>query len=220
MACKKFEVSVNSTKVLFEDRFVTAAQIISASGQDYAVIEQVFSGGERKIILKDEQVDLGAPGVERFEAYSECDVHYFNLNNELRAIGERNANVQEIIERGGKFPAKDFALVETISDIESILIDSKEKVTFEKGCKRNFFTFPKDQVYTFKVDKGKFVTEKTSLTGEEILLTAGLTPVNEYELIQKFCGKKRERIELGDVVDLTVPGIEKFVSIPLDQREG
>lgn len=220
MQCSKFKITINNTTLSFEDRVVTASKILDALGCNYSILEQIFSGGQRKIIGNSDDVDLGAPGIERFEAYTADGSYYFFLNNELRVTGEKSSGVEEIVKRGGKFPATDFVLVETLSEIESVLLDPKDKVIFEKGRKRKFITFPKDQVYTFKVDKGKFVTEKTSLTGEEILLAAGLTPVNEYELIQKFCGKKRERIELEDVVDLTVPGIEKFVSIPLDQREG
>lgn len=57
-------------------------------------------------------------------------------------------------------------------------------------------------------------------TGEEILILAGKTPVNRFQLNQSSKGGKVIKILLTQTVCFTEPGIEKFMTIPLDQTEG
>lgn len=79
---------------------------------------------------------------------------------------------------------------------------------------------PKNQKYRIKVDREKFVVNEECLTGREILELAGKVPPEQFQLRQKLRGGQVEKIGLEEKVDLTVPGIEKFITIPLDQTEG
>jgi hypothetical protein len=45
-------------------------------------------------------------------------------------------------------------------------------------------------------------------------------PPERYRLDQKLRDGTIKKIELNDVVDLTLPGLERFMTIPLDQTEG
>lgn len=74
--------------------------------------------------------------------------------------------------------------------------------------------------YSFRVDKQKFTVDQETTTGLEILELAQKTPPERYQLNQKFRGGAVETVSLNDVVDLTCPGLEKFMTIPLDQRGG
>jgi len=58
------------------------------------------------------------------------------------------------------------------------------------------------------------------MTGREILTLAGKIPPESFQLRQKLKGGTVRKIGLDDNVDFTEPGVEKFMTIPLDQTEG
>ena len=78
---------------------------------------------------------------------------------------------------------------------------------------------PKGMIYKFKVDRAHFETEQECLTGREILTLAGKNPYNRFQLNQKFHGSVK-KVEYDEKVDFTTPGVERFMTLPLDQTEG
>jgi len=78
---------------------------------------------------------------------------------------------------------------------------------------------PKGRRYRIRVDKQHIVFEKETVTGREILERAGKDPAR-FRLDQKLRGGQTKKIELTDEVDLTTPGIERFMTLPLDSQEG
>jgi len=79
----------------------------------------------------------------------------------------------------------------------------------------------KPEGYKFKVDKEKFESDEKCITGLEILQKAGVDDVSKFGLYQKLKGKPMERIEdLTAAIDLSKKGIERFVTLPLEQQEG
>lgn len=79
---------------------------------------------------------------------------------------------------------------------------------------------PKAKKYIIRVDKTKFTVEVTEMTGREVLTLAGKTPVEQYKLTQKMHGGAAKTIGLDDTVDFTEPGVERFMTLKLDQTEG
>lgn len=79
---------------------------------------------------------------------------------------------------------------------------------------------PKASRYRIRVDKTVIVVDGPTITGREILSKAGRVPPERYQLDQKLRDGSIKKIGLNDVVDLTTPGIERFLTIPLDQTEG
>lgn len=73
--------------------------------------------------------------------------------------------------------------------------------------------------WTFRVDKENFTVDHPDYTGREVLEKAGKTPVEQYILILSGHGHPRE-IGLDEPVDLSVPGVEQFRTIPRECREG
>lgn len=64
---------------------------------------------------------------------------------------------------------------------------------------------------------GDYVESLNSkITGKEILETAGLLPVTDYELLIKINEKGFEPIELSEKIDLKSPGVEGFEAKPYD----
>ncbi len=79
---------------------------------------------------------------------------------------------------------------------------------------------PKEKRYRIKIDREVFVVEKECMTGRELLVLAGKNPPEKYQLNLKLKGGKVEPINLDEKVCFTKPGVEKFMTLPLDQTEG
>jgi hypothetical protein len=78
----------------------------------------------------------------------------------------------------------------------------------------------KDQQYKIMVDRQQIPVEKECLTGREILTLAGKLPVERFQLNMRIKGGKVSKVGYEQTVCLSEPGLEKFMTIPLDQTEG
>lgn len=74
--------------------------------------------------------------------------------------------------------------------------------------------------YKVQIDKRYFETKIPLLTGRELLELADRKPAKQYAIYLKPKGGQPQRIELDQKVDLSEPGVERFVTLPLDQTEG
>ena len=73
--------------------------------------------------------------------------------------------------------------------------------------------------YLFKVNDRKGVSEKTKITGAEILTATKFTPPENFALSMKR-GKHWVPVKLKEEVDLRQPGIEIFRANPKDATDG
>lgn len=73
--------------------------------------------------------------------------------------------------------------------------------------------------YQIRIDKQHFELEVPCITGRELLALVGKVPENT-RLIQRLHGGQARPVPPDDVVDLTDPGVERFMTLPLDQTEG
>lgn len=74
--------------------------------------------------------------------------------------------------------------------------------------------------YLITVDRQKFKVKEECMKGREILILAGKTPPERFQLNQRFRGGKVVKVGYDEKVCFTAPGVEKFMTIPLDQTEG
>ena len=58
------------------------------------------------------------------------------------------------------------------------------------------------------------------MTGRELLELADKKPAEGYAIYLKVKGGQPQRIDLDQKIDLSQPGVERFVTLPLDQTEG
>jgi len=79
---------------------------------------------------------------------------------------------------------------------------------------------PRARRYRIKIDKDYYNVDKKSMTGRELLLLASKNPPERFMISQKPHGGPPKQIKLDESVDFTTPGIEKFLTLPLDQTEG
>jgi hypothetical protein len=97
--------------------------------------------------------------------------------------------------------------------------DGSEVIDLESYAKAGR-TPPAGQHYRIRVDKQQIVVDASTITGREILRLAGKQPPERYRLDQKLTGGRTVKVELNQTVDLTTPGVERFMTLPLDQTEG
>lgn len=73
--------------------------------------------------------------------------------------------------------------------------------------------------YRIRIDRERFVVDEPCLTGAQILALVDRSP-SEFLLSQKLRGGEVRKIGPDDKVDLTKPGVERFMTLPLDPTEG
>lgn len=101
---------------------------------------------------------------------------------------------------------------EIIMNNESTIIDIEEFSKSGEGI-------PKGQRYRIRIDKTHYEVDSETISGRELLLLAGKTNPEQYMIHQKTRGALVE-IDLTDVVDLTKPGLERFITQAKDATEG
>ncbi|MDB5584492.1 MAG: Multiubiquitin [Bradyrhizobium sp.] len=79
---------------------------------------------------------------------------------------------------------------------------------------------PKAHRYAFRVNKKRVVTEEPVPTREEILTLAGFTPPADYRLRLKRGKGDPLEVQPGQHVDLTEPGVERFIANKLHVQDG
>jgi len=79
---------------------------------------------------------------------------------------------------------------------------------------------PSHEHYKIVVDKQVFEWNQPTITGRQVLKLAGKLPVDQYALYLKIPDGQPERVALDRVFDLRLPGMDKFLTLPLDQTEG
>jgi len=79
---------------------------------------------------------------------------------------------------------------------------------------------PPAKAYKVKIDHESFIFETRFVTGRDLLVKAGKTPPEHYEIEKRVHGGVYVPVGLEETVDLGEPGIEVFETFPLDETEG
>lgn len=79
---------------------------------------------------------------------------------------------------------------------------------------------PRARRYRIRIDKKKYDVEVSGMTGRELLTLAGKLPPDGYMITEKLHGGQTNRIGLDERADFTKQGVERFMTLPLDQTEG
>lgn len=79
---------------------------------------------------------------------------------------------------------------------------------------------PLAKIYRIRIDKQKYDVNASSLTGRELLELAGKCPPERHMISEKMHGGHAQKIGLDERADFTRHGVERFMTLPLDQTEG
>lgn len=110
------------------------------------------------------------------------------------------------------------SLTRVLSGELNIVNETDEPIDVETLLKAGL-PIPSSNKYLVKIDGKKVIISQFGPTGKE-LLAAVNKDATKFELIQKFTLGRTEKVEINERVDLRVCGVEKFVTIPLDQTNG
>ena len=88
------------------------------------------------------------------------------------------------------------------------------------GRKGGHDRHPHARRYVIRIDKTKYTVNVSQMTGRQVLELAEKVPPDQYKLTQKFHGCGARTIGLDEVVDFRAPGVERFMTLKLDQTEG
>lgn len=102
------------------------------------------------------------------------------------------------------------------AEMVEIMVEIVEIEVFGRENRRP----PPAKAYKVKIDHDYYIFEKRRVSGRELLLKAGKTPPEHYEIEKRVHGGKYVPVGLDEVVDLGEPGIEVFETFPLDETEG
>lgn len=94
-----------------------------------------------------------------------------------------------------------------------------DEVDIEEYAKRGERPPPAHR-YRVRIDREKFVLTTPNPTGSALLTVAGKVPPERFSLTQRLHGGAVRPIALDEHVDVTQPGVERFMTLPLDQTEG
>ncbi len=110
-------------------------------------------------------------------------------------------------------------LEEKVERLEELVEELLEEVEIEEWGKRNERP-PRAKRYIIRIDKVKYTVHVSHMTGRELLKLAGKVPPEKFSISQKLHGGHVKPIGLDEEVDFTRHGVERFMTLPLDQTEG
>lgn len=174
------------------------------------------------------------------------DKYNLKIDREVYTVDKSTLTGKEILELCGKTPFNRWLLNLRLKGGIVRKVDYEESVDLTNPGIEKFMTLPMDQTdgeshetiidledyskndkkvpaessYRIKIDRDKFVVHKQTITGKELLEIAGKTPCSRWLLNLRIKGGIVKPIGYDEVVDLTLPGIEKFMTLPLDQTDG
>jgi len=103
---------------------------------------------------------------------------------------------------------------------ELLEIEIADEIIDIEECAKAGRKPPRARAYRIRIDKQLYTVKVPAMTGRELLTLAGKIPVTSYMISQKFRGGQAKKIGLDEKADFTTPGVERFMTLPLDQTEG
>lgn len=79
---------------------------------------------------------------------------------------------------------------------------------------------PPNKRYRIRIDKEHYIVAVVAMTGRQLLELARKVPPDRYEIRQKLRGGELKKIGLDEETRFDAPGVERYVTLPLDQTEG
>ena len=199
-------------------QYMTGAQLKELAGIPLAT--ELFLSIARpykdELIENEKSVNLARPEIENFFVKKKL---HFSIDGKPFTWYKQFIQGFQIRELGNIPPELDIYL-DIKEGWEDDLITDDEVVDLARPGKEKFITKPVPVKFTVIIDRQNFTVKQECMTGKEILILAGKTPPERFQLNQRYRGGKVVKIAYDQTVCFTEPGIEKFMTIPLDQTEG
>lgn len=196
-------------RVFIEDPVPTGRQILEASNlfptEDYMLLMRQTSGMLEEINLS-ETIDVYQQGVEQFIAFESDRIFYFELNGRRMPWG--TSQISENALRSIGNVQSDLALWLSHRNTEDQMLNEGDNVDLsEKGLEK---IYSKPRPWKLNVHGVLITSDEPTILASEAMQLAGFDASEEWNLILKVKGEPKKPISINDVIDLSLPGVEKL----------
>lgn len=193
--------------------------------------EYIIIHGEENIFSGDVSPDIGENPNVRIPVCPQFNGGRLELSagkakisgGELRKYDTALSKSKLFVDLSGQvdvFIEDEFVLVIQSSDCYfTAPIDSNEDIDLEECAKADRKPPKGQKAYKIKVDREKLRVDKHIIEGREILALVNKIP-DGWRLDQKLRGGRRKRIESDEMVDLSLPGVERFETVMKQAQQG
>lgn len=135
------------------------------------------------------------------------------MNNSKEQTETAVNDDQQSLTRKSDSETRENELLEEVTELLEEIVDLEEYALANR-CP------PHARRYRIRIDKNKYEVDVAAMTGRQLLTLAGKLPVTNYMISQKFHGGQPRKLGLDEKASFITPGVERFMTLPLDQTEG
>lgn len=161
------------------------------------------------------------------------DIFKFKIDGKMYEVATPCMIGCELLKLAGKSCDTHELRMKTAGNI-MVKIECDQSVDLRHPGLEKFVTLPLEQqegedVETFKghgpkikikIDGKIYEVDCTSMTGKELLELAGKNPYTKYGISKRMKGNELIPVGYEEEVNLSEPGLEKFITLPYEQTEG
>jgi multiubiquitin len=143
----------------------------------------------------------------------EKNKYRIKVNEHFYLFEQKIITGKEVLKKSGNIPVECFTLYQKFKKCDFEKIDLNEEVDLsKKGIER--FVVKEAEVFHYFVDDEPETTDQKELTPKQILELAGITPVEDYYIIQIFADGNQESYQNSSdtIIKMTCPAM-KFISV-------
>ncbi len=180
-------------------------------------MQQIISSGDDR---KTHEGNGAALGEERFHhAAYRILVADDQMNERYLDINDPVPTGRQIIQAVSLRPIDDFSIYAILpsGEFEDLRLDETYDLR-ARGVER-FVVFQTDRAFKFTIDDGQLEWGKPNISGRVLKKLANV-PVDTYHVYLEVRGGQDILIRDADLIDLSKPGIERFITVICDTTEG
>ncbi|MEZ5606258.1 MAG: multiubiquitin domain-containing protein [Burkholderiaceae bacterium] len=134
-----------------------------------------------------------------------------------QVVGDPVVTGSQILAAAGARPASDFLVFQVLRDGALEVVRPEETVDLRSAGAEKFLVFRSDRSFRFFLDERAFDWGASHISGGTIKRLAGV-PAEATDVWLDAAGGNDRVIENREMVDLTQPGAERFVTRPIQIR--
>ncbi|MFL9977640.1 multiubiquitin domain-containing protein [Paraburkholderia graminis] len=201
-----------------DDLTPTGAQIAQAAGfhrTDVVSVLLLLSTGELEDVRPTEVVDLSRR-VGHFIVV-ESDASYRCMIDGVRIDWPARQISGEIIRRLGSIPSEKSIFLERPEQEDELI---KDRTIIDLGREGVEVFYSRKEYWALNVQGVRLELDVPTIVVREALVLAGFNADQGWHIFLKIVGEPKRSVDLGTVIDLRTPGIEKLRLTPRDVNNG
>jgi len=180
-------------------------------------MQQVISSGDTRKVHEEKGAALGEVRPQHttyriLVADDQMNERYLDINDPL-------PTGRQILQAASLHPVDDFSIYAILpsGEFEDLRLD--ETYDLRGHGTERFVTFQTDRAFKFTIDDRQLEWGKPNISGRVLKILANV-PVDTYHVYLEVRGGQDILIRDADLIDLSKPGIERFITVICDTTEG